>query len=117
MFYERVPNPDDVLKTAKMHGSAFQRLGDVETLYRDHLGLDLPVALGADWATLLESMAARHVLIHASGIVDQKYLDHAPDSPLRIGQRITVNLARVNSLLVAASALGARLAPAPSGHT
>jgi uncharacterized Zn finger protein (UPF0148 family) len=110
VFYERVPNAETVLKAAKMQGNVFQRLGDVETLYRNHLAIDLPVVLGADWSTLLESMAARHVLVHTSGIVDQKYLDRVPGSALRIGQRITVSTTQVDSLLDAASALGAILA-------
>ncbi|WP_433296119.1 hypothetical protein ACQPZQ_15220 [Pseudonocardia sp. CA-142604] len=94
-----------------MSGNVFQRLGDVETLYRDTLGIDLPTALGPDWTILVEAMAARHVVTHNAGIVDQRYLDRVPTSPLRVGQRITVKVDMVTTLLDAASALGSLLAP------
>ncbi len=117
VFHERVPDPDTVLRTARMNGNVFQRLADVDTLYRDHLAVDLPAALGANWSTLLESMAARHVITHCSGIVDQKYLDRVPSSTLRVGQRITATNVQVDSLLDAAAALGTLLAPAPTGQS
>lgn len=113
---ERVPNPEATLKTAKMTGNVFQRL-DVETISRNPLGVDLLRALGTAWSTLTEAMAARRVITHCSGIVDQKYQDRVPGSTLRIGRRITINVALVNSLLDTAAALGALLVPTQALRT
>ncbi len=110
VFHERVENAASVLKTEKRTGNVFQRLGDVEAIFRDHVGIDLPAVLGDTWTTLRENMAARHVLSHAAGIVDDKYVDQVPNSPLQVGLRIVVDRERVDGLLAAAAALADLLA-------
>lgn len=114
VFEERAPNATAVLKAEKRSGNVFQRLSDVKDVYHTHLGIDLPHTLANHWSTLRDNMAARHVLTHNAGIVDQKYLDQIPTSPFRIGQRIVVNKAQVDALLDAAEAVGTLLAPKPS---
>jgi len=72
-------------------GKVFQRLTDTAVLFADHLGADLPGALGAGWQRLLEVWAARHVFTHCDGIVDAKYLSTAAGSTLAVGQRLRIS--------------------------
>jgi hypothetical protein len=72
-------------------GNVFQRLGDAADLYREYLGVDLPVLLGTDgWENLNQAAAMRHVLVHNAGIVDVRFLDRLPDWPQQTGQRIQI---------------------------
>ncbi|WP_404869325.1 hypothetical protein ACI1MP_22325 [Kitasatospora griseola] len=105
VFAARVADADQVLKQAKKSGNVFQRLDDAAALYRDHLGIDMPAAIGDNWDRLVGAMAARHVLVHNGGIVDQKYLARVPSSAQKEGQRIHVSRLRAEALLDAVTAL------------
>ena len=75
-------------------GNIFQRLDDTAQLFADHAGIDVvELAGGERWSRLKRAFARRHVLTHNGGIVDQKFLDRAPDSSLRLGQRLVVRRA------------------------
>jgi hypothetical protein len=77
-------------------GKVFQRLNDFADLFFEHTSLDLRAELGPQWVELQDAWAARHIFTHADGVVDQKYLDQASNSTLRVGQRLraTEGLAR-----------------------
>jgi hypothetical protein len=97
-FRRRVPTADTILK--KEPGNIFQRLDDVERLYRDHASIDVPAVIGTDrWERLRVTFQQRHVLIHLHGHVDQKYLDRVSGSRLTIGQRLVISRARAEQAL------------------
>jgi Zn ribbon nucleic-acid-binding protein len=97
-FTRRVPRADQILATE--HGAVFQRLDDVARLYRDHLGVDPPNALGEElWQRLGQTFQQRHVLIHQHGHVDQKYVDRVPDSGLVAGQRLVISRSQAEQAL------------------
>ena len=73
-------------------GTVFQRLDDVAGLYRDHLGIELPKALAADWERLRVLYGLRHLLTHKNGVVDDRHLKRFPGFPVALGQRVTVSL-------------------------
>ena len=72
-------------------GNAFQRLDELATLFTDHLGVDIRVALGVDLDEMKELWAARHLHTHNGGVVDQQYLRKVPNSRLVLGQRVLVS--------------------------
>jgi hypothetical protein len=81
-------------------GNVFQRLGDVAQLYRDNLGVELPLAMGgADWNRLSVLYGIRHLLTHANGIVDQRHLDRFPGQGLVLGQRVHVTMSDARQAL------------------
>lgn len=69
-------------------GDGFQRLDELATLFTDHLGVDIRVALVVDFDEMKELRAARHVHTHNGGVVDQQYLRKVPNSGLVLGQRV-----------------------------
>ncbi len=84
-FRDLVPGADQVLKG---RGKVFQRLRDLADLFRAQAGRDVREPVGPAWRELLEAWAARHVFTHCDGIVDEKYLQAAPTTGLRPGQRL-----------------------------
>jgi hypothetical protein len=84
----------------KGKGNVFQRLGDAADLYREHLDVDLPALLGTDgWEHLNQVAEIRHVLVHNSGIVDDRFLSQLPDWPQQTGQRIHVKKSDANGFV------------------
>ena len=78
----------------KGKGNVFQRLDDTAALFSEHAGVDLVELAGDErWQRLKRTFARRHVLTHNGGIVDDKFLSQAPDSGLRLGQRLVVRRA------------------------
>ena len=88
VFEERVSGAERILRR---RGQVFQRLNELADLFAEHLGVDVRGSLGTAWVELQESWAVRHIFVHCDGIVDAKYLFDVPDSPLRLGQRLTVS--------------------------
>ena len=108
-FKDHVAEADQILRG---RGQVFQRLNDVADLYGTYRGIDLPASLGAAWPALQRFWAVRHVFTHCDGIVDSKYLEAVPDSPLRLGQRLTVTGAMARDVLRDAELLCSALYPA-----
>jgi hypothetical protein len=74
-------------------GNLFQRLDDAAQLYRDHLSLDLPGALGAaSWDRLSILYGIRHLATHTNGVVDQRHLTRFPSHGFVLGQRVHITL-------------------------
>ena len=109
-FKDHVAEADQILRG---RGQVFQRLNDLADLYDAHLGIDLPASLGTAWPELQRSWAARHVFTHCDGIIDAKYLEAVPGSPLRQGQRLTVTEAMARDVLRDAELLCRALNPGP----
>lgn len=105
-FRSRVAHADQVLKSK---GNIFQRLNDASALYDDHLHVPLDGLDSEAWAALLNAGALRHLLTHANGIVDLKYLQQVPGSRFQIGQRIHVGRQDAEKVLDAATALSQAL--------
>ncbi|WP_405757514.1 hypothetical protein [Streptomyces sp. NBC_00073] len=73
-------------------GNVFQRLEDMAVLFTDAGFPDVRASLASDtWDRLLSTWAARHVFTHNDGVVDPKYLTRVPRTPLRVGQRLTLD--------------------------
>lgn len=87
LFRSAVPNADAELKGK---GKVFQRLADLADLFALHLAADVRAAVGAEWQSLIQTWAARHVFTHCDGIVDAKYLSAVPGSSQRAGQRLRI---------------------------
>jgi hypothetical protein len=91
-FAGRVAGADAILK--RQPGNVFQRLDDVERLYRDHAQINLPDLVSAQrWQRLRVVFQQRHVLVHLGGHVDQRYLDRVPGTHLTVGQRLVLSRA------------------------
>jgi hypothetical protein len=87
-FLDRVTGGDTI--TANK-GNLFQRLDDAAQLYRDHLGIELPGALGtAAWDQLCVLYGIRHLLTHTNGVVDAKHVARFPGHGFVVGQRVNV---------------------------
>ena len=95
-FKEHVKDSEQILRG---RGQVFQRLNDLAGLFDTYLGIDLPASLGPAWTRLQRFWAARHVFTHCDGVIDAKYLETVGDSPLRQGQRLTVNEAIARDVL------------------
>lgn len=81
-------------------GNVFQRLDDAAHLYKDHLSIDIPAAVGtADWDRLLVLYGIRHLLTHNNGIVDAKHMTKFPGKGFVLGQRVTVSAADTKNAL------------------
>jgi hypothetical protein len=81
-------------------GNVFQRLDDAAQLYKDHLDIDIPAALGAaDWNRLLVLYGIRHLLTHNNGIVDAKHMTKFPGKGFLLGQHVTVSTADAKDAL------------------
>ncbi len=94
-------------------GAIFQRLDEAATLYRDHLGVDLPALVGPDgWSHLLRVAAFRHLLVHNAGIVDAKFLARLPDWPQQPGQKVQVSENDARRFLKLLASLAAAVQPA-----
>ena len=66
--------------------NVFQRLDEANSLYTDHLGVDLVALVGVDhWQKLKTGAALRHVLTHNTGFIDQDFRRHQPDWPQALG--------------------------------
>lgn len=73
-------------------GNVFQRLDDASELYRDHLRIDFPAALGtSDWDRLCVLYGVRHLLTHTNGVVDAKHVTRFPNSV--VGKRVSATSA------------------------
>ena len=89
-FLDRVAGGDAII--AKK-GTIFQRLDDAAKLYRDHMGIDLPAALGTpEWDRLSVLYGIRHLLTHTNGVVDQKHVTRFPRQGFVVGQRVSATL-------------------------
>jgi hypothetical protein len=89
VFRAHVNNAALVLKGK---GNIFQRLDDAADLYVAHGLGDFRAAIDATaWQRLRRTWTTRHVFTHNDGIVDQRYRNDVPGSPLKIGQRLTVS--------------------------
>lgn len=75
----------------KIKSNAFQNLGIGEVYWKTLLDESY-----SDWLTKAEMKSLnilfqkRHLLAHAEGIVDEKYLDKSEDKKYKVGQRIVV---------------------------
>lgn len=88
-FSQRDP---DAATHTRAKGNVFQRLDDAAKLFAEHADIDLAELAGPErWARLKRAFAQRHVLTHNGGIVDVRFLEQVPDSPLRLGQRVIVS--------------------------
>ena len=90
-------------------GNIFQRLDHTAELFREHLGVNLAAALGADWDRLRVLYGIRHLLTHNNGVVDDRHLKRFPDFPVALDHRVTVSLTdardaiRIGHQLIAAT--------------
>ncbi|MFD9303946.1 hypothetical protein ACFWCB_15070 [Streptomyces sp. NPDC060048] len=67
-------------------------MDDMAVLFTDAGFPDVRTTLASDtWNRLLATWAARHVFTHNDGVVDAKYLARVPRTPLRAGQRLTLD--------------------------
>jgi hypothetical protein len=106
-FLDRVAGGDAII--AKK-GTIFQRLDDAAKLYRDHMGIDLPAALGTpEWDRLFVLYGIRHLLTHTNGVVDQKYVTRFPRQGFVVGQRVSATLDDAREVLHLAGRLVAQL--------
>ena len=87
--------------------NSFQRIEDGSNLWRD--------ALGAGYEKWLSSSELdetkiqyqkRHLLAHQEGIVDERYVKNSGDASYKVGQRLVVSTADVESLLKLLGKLG-----------
>ena len=89
IFLDRVVG-GDVIIAGK--GNVFQRLDDASQLYRDHLKINFPAALGlSDWDRLCELYGIRHLNTHTNGDVDAKHAARFPNSV--VGKRFSATSA------------------------
>jgi hypothetical protein len=103
-FLARVASGDTVIAGK---GNVFQRLDDAAQLYKIHLAIDIPAALGpGDWNRLLVLYGIRHLLTHNNGIVDAKHMTKFPGKGFMLGQRVTVSTADARDALRIARRLG-----------
>ena len=108
VFGDHVVGADRILRG---RGQVFQRLNDLADLFDTHLGIDAPNILGSAWVALQRSWAARHVFTHCDGIIDSKYLEAVPNSPLQHGQRLVVTERLAREVLGDAELLCRALSP------
>ena len=108
VFEDRVAGADQILRG---RGQVFQRLNDLADLFDAYLGIDVPGSLGSAWTALQRSWAARHVFTHCDGIIDSKYLEVVPNSPLQQGQRLIVTERMAREVLGDAELLCRALSP------
>jgi hypothetical protein len=88
-FLDRVSGGDNLIAGK---GNIFQRLDDAAQLYKVHLSIDLPAALGApSWDRLCLLYGVRHLLTHTNGIVDAKHLTRFPSHGYVLHQRVSVS--------------------------
>jgi hypothetical protein len=106
VFRSRVTGADHVLGR---QGNIFQRLRDGSRLYEKHLGVSLEALDDQAWPVLLDAAALRHLLTHANGIVDERYLTAVPASQFQLSQRVHVDRAGAESALNAATSLAQTL--------
>ena len=89
IFLDRVVDGDDKIAGK---GNVFQRLDDARQLYRDHLSIDFPAALGtSDWDRLCVLYSVRHLHTHTNGVVDAKHAARFPNSV--VGKRVSATSA------------------------
>jgi hypothetical protein len=86
-------------------GNIFQRLNAASALYQTYLGFALNQLDPEAWRMLLDGAAMRHLLTHANGIVDERYLQSVPTSSLGLGQRLSVGKSEANAVLESAMRL------------
>lgn len=109
VFHDTVTGADQLLRGK---GNVFQRLDDAADLFTAHGLVDFRVVAGvAVWRRLLETWAARHLLIHRDGLVDQRYLTAVPSSPLTVGTRLTVTEQMCRQALADTTTLCRAIAP------
>jgi len=102
-FCSAVPNADAILKG---RGNIFQRLDDMTAVFQAHTGSDLHAAVGEpSWSRLVSTWAARHVLTHRDGIVDDRYLAAVPTATVSVGQRLRITEAAVREAIEATATL------------
>lgn len=90
----------DAQAATRGKGAIFQRLDDTAALLAEHGGPDLPALAGDEvWSRLRDAFAARHVLVHRNGLVDEKYIEQAPRSTLKVGQRLVVTRRQADRFL------------------
>jgi len=86
IFLDRVVGGDAMIAGK---GNVFQRLDDASQLYRDHLSIDFPAALGtSDWDRLCVLYGVRHLHTHTNGVVDAKHVARYPNSV--VGKRVSI---------------------------
>jgi len=90
--------------------NVFQRLGQASTLWEQATGESYEDMLDPDeWADLKLLFQQRHLLQHADGFVDQKYIDRSGDQRYQPGQRLVVSEQDARRMLHLATKLGAGL--------
>jgi hypothetical protein len=86
--------------TKQPSSTTFQRLDETNALYIAHVGVDPRQRAGQPlWDELQQAAAIRHVLVHNSGVIDDKFLDRQPGWPQRLGERIQVRRTDVDSFI------------------
>ena len=79
---------------------SFQQIRAAQEKLRQWLGLDLFESLSPADITFLDLMVhRRHVFVHNSGRIDQKYLDATRDGTVRLNQVITVRSEEIRRLI------------------
>jgi hypothetical protein len=102
-FLDRVPGGDALIAGK---GNVFQRLDDTAQLFRDHCAIDLPALLGtASWNRLRLLYGIRHLVTHANGVVDARYLARFPNHSVVVGQRVSLAFADAREALALARKL------------
>lgn len=88
--FQSVVGADAIVRAAGGKG-VFQRLDDLDQMYAQHVGFAISSLVPHDvWTRTKVSFQQRHVLTHLGGIVDQRFLDAVPGSPLRVGRRLVI---------------------------
>lgn len=87
--------------------NAFQRIEDGSNLWRDVLGVGYEKWLSSSELDEIKiQYQKRHLLAHQEGIVDERYVKNSGDASYKVGQRLVVSTADVESLLNLLGKLG-----------
>jgi hypothetical protein len=74
----------------------FQNLPRSAARLKTLFGIDLQSAISRDdWSFAHTCFMKRHVLAHASGVIDQDYLDETKEAPHLLGRRVAVGVPNV----------------------
>lgn len=97
--------------------NAFQRLKDGSDLWKAAVGAGYEDwLLPEEWKALSTQFQRRHLLSHAEGIVDAKYIAHTGDTAYTVGQRIVVRSQDVQQMVDALAKIAREIRAAVASH-
>ena len=106
---------------AEAESISFQNLDGASTKLKTLFAASLADEVGEDdWSLLVRGFMRRHLLVHRSGVVDQRYLTETGESSTLLGRRISIDGAQTTMLADAVERLGEtliRILPATTNST